>query len=269
MPVSKLYELLPVQFLSFEASLSLESVSPYFIMGWSKETSSLQEEELVLIPPGIRAANFRHPASCYHWISFHSPALQEHRLIGELKEPFSALLCPYVKGVLSTIAEHARQEAAHRRQIGMSNALFALMAEMVSQLEALSFSMDFADSPELPLRPISGDGRSVIYATRYIRRNMANPDLSLGDIAQAIGYNSNYFCHKFSCMLHVSPIRFLRNVRLERTLELLKETDYSIQTICRLVGIRSPSSIAGLVKAHSGLTPVEYRMRNAREKINC
>lgn len=263
--VLRLYELLPVHFLSFETSSGPDSLYPYFVLAWSgKQTGKPQTEEIVLIPPGIRA-NLRNPVSFYHVISFYSSSLQNHELIKHLEEPFVSSSCSYVKKIIDNIPDLAHQPPSDHRQIELSNALFSLMAEILNKLA----STNGITQPLRNIHPISEDGKSIIFATRYIRKNLDNPDLSLNDIAFATGYNPNYFCYKFSCILHVSPIRYLKTARLERTLQLLIDTDYSVQSVCRLVGIRNPSSLSSLVKAATGLTPTEYRMKNKQLKYNC
>ncbi|MEF2966130.1 AraC family transcriptional regulator [Paenibacillus sp. M1] len=267
MPVLTLTELLPVYFLTCGTGLQPNSVKSRFVLIWSSPSGHTGERgrsEITLIPPGLREFP---PASAFpahaDWFSFHSAFLENHDLIKALDAPFTASSCAYTEDILARLSELGRQVHTQRRQIDLSNALFSLVSEILEQIAATKP----AASPLSPGRPISKDGKSIILATRYIREHMDNPDLSLYDIANVIGYNSNYFCYKFSCIMQISPIRYLKTVRLEQSLRLLKESNHSIQAICRLVGIRNPSSLSSLVKSSTGLTPIEFRMRYRQQKV--
>jgi AraC-like DNA-binding protein len=245
---------LPVQFIDFHSSIQ-EGASPNFQLIWPEVTSVREVTHVTIVPPNVRILpdDFSCP---HHCIRFHSSFLEATYGIvlrkNELRIPTSF----HAQNTLTLLSSLVKQSNVHP-QVRISCAITSLLGELLDELPE-------EQKPKAAIpQKYQSDGlqsaRAILYATRYIKKHMGNPQLSLQNIANSIGYNSNYFCQEFSRIFSVSPIRFLNQLRVHRTLQLLEQSELSISAICTIVGITNPSRLAIMVKAVSGMTPLKFR----------
>lgn len=144
----------------------------------------------------------------------------------------------------------------------MSQLLYTLLTELFMNWVE---NTNKPDSNESDLKYHSG--RMIVYATRYIKKHISNPDLSLEEIAQVIGYHPNYFSQVFKRIMDISPFKFVTRVRLDLALHLLRTTDDSMLSICRKTGIKKPASLSAIIKKHVGVPPLQYRRNYKLQQI--
>ena len=61
----------------------------------------------------------------------------------------------------------------------------------------------------------------------------------------------------------ISPLDFIRVIRLKRAAELLQEGELRINEICDRVGFQSPSYFAKIFQKQFGVTPTEFMQKKA------
>ena len=57
----------------------------------------------------------------------------------------------------------------------------------------------------------------------------------------------------------MSPVDFLRHVRIQRAEELIKRSNYPVSQIAYAVGFSDPKYFSKCFKKETGMTPSEYR----------
>jgi len=90
-------------------------------------------------------------------------------------------------------------------------------------------------------------------------------DYSLKELADLCGYSPAHFQRRFKGATGRSPLEMQREIRIERAMELLRETDLPIIDIAQEVGIGSPAYFSTLFKKTAGLTPSQYRRAGRRD----
>lgn len=100
-------------------------------------------------------------------------------------------------------------------------------------------------------------------ATAFILNHFTSPDLSLGDLAAAFGISPAQLSRRFRAVRSVTPVAYLRSVRLQKARELLIETDDTLQAIAERCGYRSAFYFSRVFSNHTGQSPSQYR-RNRR-----
>ncbi len=95
----------------------------------------------------------------------------------------------------------------------------------------------------------------------YIHQNYENP-ITLSEIAASANISSRESLRCFQKVIGVSPMKYLLKHRISSASRLLLETNHDITTICREVGIDSPSYFSKKFKDFIGCTPTEYRKQN-------
>ena len=94
----------------------------------------------------------------------------------------------------------------------------------------------------------------------YIEQNYAQR-ITLQDLADIIHISKEEFCRFFKRAMICTPIEYLNNFRLNKSLELLMNTDYPIVRIAMDVGFSNASYYAEQFKRFTGHTPTEFRKR--------
>ncbi|WP_165842195.1 helix-turn-helix domain-containing protein [Paenibacillus xerothermodurans] len=95
----------------------------------------------------------------------------------------------------------------------------------------------------------------------YIEEHLAGP-LSLEQLAAAFHYSPNYFIRYFKSIFHVSPHRYITQMRLEKGQWLLENSKWSVGKIADIIGMK-PIPFAKMFKQATALTPTDYRRLHA------
>ncbi len=101
-------------------------------------------------------------------------------------------------------------------------------------------------------------GRITPEILDFIEKNY-NRKLSITDLAKKSFYNPSYFARIFKECFGCSPTEYINNKRINRSMQLLLETDMSIEEISQSVGITDKKHFYNLFKEHTGITPGNYR----------
>lgn len=100
---------------------------------------------------------------------------------------------------------------------------------------------------------------------KYVTENMGNPDLKIDDIAEAMGMSRSVLYAKIKQSVSMTPIDFVRHIRIMRASELLQQTDDTLASISFEVGFSDPKYFSKVFKKEMGIVPSEYRERIKHE----
>lgn len=95
-------------------------------------------------------------------------------------------------------------------------------------------------------------------ALTYIRENFKH-HLTLESIAKTVHLTPQYFCKLFKQELNISFHEYIRNMRLDYAMMLLKTTDKNITEICIESGFNSTSNFTKIFKSRFGITPKQIK----------
>ena len=96
---------------------------------------------------------------------------------------------------------------------------------------------------------------------KYVTDNIDTPDLKIDNIADAMGMSRSVLYTKIKQQLGMTPIDFVRHVRIMRACELLKDTDESLSSVAFAVGFSDAKYFSKVFKRETGIVPTEYRER--------
>ena len=95
---------------------------------------------------------------------------------------------------------------------------------------------------------------SIDYITEYHMEN-----LSIQQVADVVNFSPTYFCRLFKKETGHSFVSYLTFVRIQRSVRLLRHTNYTIEQIAFDLGFNTPSYFSTIFKKVVGLSPSEYR----------
>ncbi|MCY3046399.1 AraC family transcriptional regulator [Aerococcus urinae] len=104
----------------------------------------------------------------------------------------------------------------------------------------------------------------IHWLKKYID-NYYTKDISLDHLSNLISMNKYYMIRLFSEAFSASPIDYLIKVRIDKTKQLLKATNFSISHVGILVGFGSASYFSKMFKRLNGISPSQYRKEHSQD----
>ncbi|MBQ3472108.1 MAG: AraC family transcriptional regulator [Clostridia bacterium] len=106
--------------------------------------------------------------------------------------------------------------------------------------------------------------RRLMPALQYINANFDDKLLSSELIAENAGMSHAHMCRLFKSAFDISPHDYIIYKRITNSKHLLQaRKDLNVQTISDMCGFNSPGYFIKVFKAKTGLTPTQYRAKNA------
>lgn len=97
----------------------------------------------------------------------------------------------------------------------------------------------------------------------FMEKEMDNSNLTVEDMAQAIGMGRSVFNQKLKSMVGLSPVEFIRDIRIKRARQLMESGEYNISTIAYMTGFNDPKYFSKCFKKAIGKTPTEFQKDHA------
>jgi AraC-like DNA-binding protein len=101
---------------------------------------------------------------------------------------------------------------------------------------------------------------TLLKIAKYIHENLEKP-LTIESTAKEFGMSTRTLSRKFKEILGMNYVRFLRALRITRSLELMLEGKYNMYEIAMMVGYNSLSSFSNIFKKVIGIPPTEYQQK--------
>lgn len=95
------------------------------------------------------------------------------------------------------------------------------------------------------------------HMVEVVRENMANSEFSKDDFASAMNVSRSLLYKKVKSLTDQSPTDFIKSVRLDHALDLLKSQKYTITEISELCGFSSVSYFSTVFRKHYGKSPTQ------------
>lgn len=97
---------------------------------------------------------------------------------------------------------------------------------------------------------------SLKKAIAYIRLN-SHLDININSVASHTGISERYLRNLFSQYLNLSPLDYLNQIRINKAVELLRNTEMSVKEVCFQCGFQSPQYFSRIFKQQMGVSPRE------------
>ncbi len=113
---------------------------------------------------------------------------------------------------------------------------------------------------------IPADEQLEIRLRRYLQEHLAE-QLTLDDLAKAIGITKYHFVRKFKNETGISPMAYLRQIRVQNAKNLLGNTPLPIKNIAPQVGLVDEYHFSRVFSRVVGLSPREYRKSIQKQTV--
>lgn len=124
-----------------------------------------------------------------------------------------------------------------------------LLSEMVVASDRSASHSQEVISPEI---------RFLNQATAVVERHMDHDDWTIEDFASEMCLSHTSLFQKMKSVVGLSPVEFIREVRLKKACSLIREGSHNIATISYMVGFSDPKYFTRVFKKRFGVPPSQY-----------
>lgn len=139
-----------------------------------------------------------------------------------ITKPFSAA---YLQARVENLLQQRRQlREFYRTSLG------------VQKHEETPTAIPVVDGVKLTLN----DRKFLEKLLELMEKNMGNGDLVVDDFVQEMAVSRSVFFKKLKALTGLAPIEFIKEMRIKRAAQLIKQGDYTMTQIAYMVGINDP-----------------------------
>jgi YesN/AraC family two-component response regulator len=127
----------------------------------------------------------------------------------------------------------------------------------------------FSKRPFFPIHNMQmnrADEEFMNKVIKAIQDNITDDSFGVERMAEILCMSRSSLLRKIKMLFNLSPIDFIRLIRLKKAAELIQDGQYRIGDICYMVGINSPSYFSKLFLKQFGMTPKEFEKQNQTMK---
>ena len=99
---------------------------------------------------------------------------------------------------------------------------------------------------------------------QYVMQNMSRGQISLEEMASAMGMGRVPFFHRIRNLTGKTPAELVRDMRLKHACILLKRTNINMSELATNVGFMTAENFINIFREKFGMTPLEYRLKHRK-----
>ena len=161
--------------------------------------------------------------------------------------------------------EQAGDSADTHRATTAVNSEIAQMQQLIHQ--AFDFGLDSSEksispTPQAPQQlaaPVSEkDEKLLREITAIIEKNLIDSDFNVSMLQEAVGIGQKLLYRKIKQVTGMTPVEYIRHIRLEKAARLLKEGRFSVSEVMYMVGFTKSGYFSKCFQEAYGMTPSAY-----------
>ena len=91
-----------------------------------------------------------------------------------------------------------------------------------------------------------------------MEKQMDNSEFTIDEFAQELSMGRTVFYQKLKAIIGLSPVDFIREMRVKRAKQLIDSGEYNISTVAYMAGFNDPKYFSKCFKKQFGVSPSEY-----------
>jgi signal transduction histidine kinase/ligand-binding sensor domain-containing protein/DNA-binding response OmpR family regulator len=152
---------------------------------------------------------------------------------------------------------------------------FEILVIKINNLLAFNRTLKKTYTKQLKIEPTqvqveSGKEKFLKAVVTYVEENLHNTQLSVEDLSRHMGMSRGSLYNKLLEVTGLSPVEFIRSIKLEKAAHLLESSDMNIAQIAYAAGFATPNYFAKSFKTKYQMLPSEYlnQKRKSLKQLN-
>jgi YesN/AraC family two-component response regulator len=137
-----------------------------------------------------------------------------------------------------------------------------LSRENLKNLYGKQFSLE-----SMGVEVISADDKFMQKLYKVVEKHLDNPDLNIEKFCDEINMSSANLYRKIKAVTNLSPLEYVKSVRMQLAAKMLMETDLSITEVSEKVGFNSLIHFSSTFRKHFGFSPTKY-VNNEKKNLS-
>ena len=139
--------------------------------------------------------------------------------------------------------------------------LVSRLTQLLNQREKLkkAFSSVEASEPVVTVVKEERDKRFMDKLDTWIVSHLSDPSLNVDELARSLGYGRSTFYRKVSDMVGMTPNAYIRKFRMDKSKDLLTNSNLTISEIAYKTGFSSAFYFSKCFKETYGMSPSQFR----------
>lgn len=134
----------------------------------------------------------------------------------------------------------------------------------IQAIKALLPELQKSRLPETIQHPFPKD-KKLLEISSFLSKNI-DQNYTIEQVAKEFGLSTRTLSRKFRDNMGMSYVRFLRSIRITKSLELIAQNQYNMYEVAMMVGYGSLSSFSTVFHKITGIRPTEYAQIVATRK---
>lgn len=156
--------------------------------------------------------------------------------------------------------DHAIADAVARLFVALENPTERRILAPLALEELVFHLLRTPAAAVLRLATSARDAEPIFQAMNFMRTHAARP-LSVQEVARSVGMSASHFAHRFRSVARTSPMRYLKQLRMNAARDLLLAGDRRVAEAASHVGYQSASHFTRDFKLAFNASPAEYVRR--------
>lgn len=102
------------------------------------------------------------------------------------------------------------------------------------------------------------DEQFMQHVMEVMEKEMDNSELTIDEFARQLNMGRTVFYQKLKSVVGLSPVDFIRDMRIKRAKQLIDSGGYNVSTIAYMTGFNDPKYFSKCFKKQFGISPSEY-----------
>lgn len=135
-----------------------------------------------------------------------------------------------------------------------------IVSNLIQQREELrkKYQNQLITSP-IDLEITSVDQKFLDKLIQHINESIENPNLSVDQLADQMCLSSSQLNRKLQALINQAPGQLIRNIRLQKAADLIKQNAGNLAEICFQTGFNDPTYFSKAFKQQFGCSPSSYK----------
>jgi AraC family transcriptional regulator len=134
-----------------------------------------------------------------------------------------------------------------------------LFVDSLESALAIRLVTDFSVDPATPRLAKGGLAPHQLRRVLEFMDQNLHTSVGLADLAAVAGLSPSHFSSQFRASVGVSPYKYVRALRIDRSKNMLKKPDAPIAQIAKIVGFDNQQHFSTVFRSVVGVTPTTYR----------